>query len=336
MNNVSDTPRRAVMTGTGSYLPEKTLTNDDLSKMVDTSDEWIYPRTGIRVRHLAAKEESVSDMAAIAAKKALEAAHANPEEIDLLVLATITADSPLPATACIVQTKVGLTNATCFDISAACSGFIYALDIAKQFILAGSKKKVLVVGAEKMSAITDWSDRTTCILFGDGAGAVVLEAKDDADSTSGVLTSETGTDGSLAPLLFIESGGSSMPNTPETLAAGKQYLKTDSHTIFRHAVRNMANIAAKAIERAGLTPDQIDWIVPHQANMRIIQAVAKFLGAPMEKMVSTIENTGNTTAASIPIALDSAIRDGRIKPGQTVLFVAFGAGLTWGATVVRM
>ena len=336
MNNVSDTPRRAVMTGTGSYLPEKTLTNDDLSKMVDTSDEWIYPRTGIRVRHLAAKEESVSDMAAIAAKKALEAAHANPEEIDLLVLATITADSPLPATACIVQTTVGLTNATCFDISAACSGFIYALDIAKQFILAGSKKKVLVVGAEKMSAITDWSDRTTCILFGDGAGAVVLEAKDDADSTSGVLTSETGTDGSLAPLLFIESGGSSMPNTPETLAAGKQYLKMDGHTIFRHAVRNMANIAAKAIEKAGLTPDQIDWIVPHQANMRIIQAVAKFLGAPMEKMVSTIENTGNTTAASIPIALDSAIRDGRIKPGQTVLFVAFGAGLTWGATVVRM
>lgn len=336
MNSASDTPRRAVITGTGSYLPEKTLTNDDLSKMVDTSDAWIYPRTGIRVRHLAAKEESVSDMAAIAAKKALEAAHVSPEEIDLLVLATITADSPLPATSCIVQTKAGLTNATCFDISAACSGFIYALDVAKQFILTGSKKKVLVVGAEKMSAITDWTDRTTCILFGDGAGAVVLEAKDDADSNDGVLASETGTDGSLAPLLFIESGGSSMPNTPETLAAGKQYLKMDGHTIFRHAVRNMANIAAKAIEKAGLTPDQIDWIVPHQANMRIIQAVAKFLGAPMEKMVSTIENTGNTTAASIPIALDSAVRDGRIQKGQTVLFVAFGAGLTWGATVVRM
>lgn len=336
MNSASDTPRRAAITGTGSYLPEKTLTNDDLSKMVDTSDAWIYPRTGIRVRHLAAKEESVSDMAAIAAKKALEAAHVSPEEIDLLVLATITADSPLPATSCIVQTKAGLTNATCFDISAACSGFIYALDVAKQFILTGSKKKVLVVGAEKMSAITDWTDRTTCILFGDGAGAVVLEAKDDADSNDGVLASETGTDGSLAPLLFIESGGSSMPNTPETLAAGKQYLKMDGHTIFRHAVRNMANIAAKAIEKAGLTPDQIDWIVPHQANMRIIQAVAKFLGAPMEKMVSTIENTGNTTAASIPIALDSAVRDGRIQKGQTVLFVAFGAGLTWGATVVRM
>ena len=333
MNAESALPLRAVLTGTGSYLPEKTLTNDDLSKMVETSDEWIYPRTGIRSRRIAAEGESVSDMAAAAGRRALEAAGVQPEEIDLLIVATVTPDAPMPATACYVQPKLGVVNATCFDIAAACSGFIYALDLARQFVRTGAKKKVLVIGAEKMSSIIDWTDRTTCILFGDGAGAVVVEAR---ESESGILATETGSDGNLAPLLYIEAGGSNLPNTPETILEHRQFLKMEGHTIFKHAVRHMANISLKAIADAGLTPEQIDWIVPHQANLRIMQAVSKFLNAPQEKTVSTIEFTGNTTAASIPIALDIAVRDGRIKPGQTVLFVAFGAGLTWGATVLRM
>ena len=327
-------PFRAVVAGTGSYLPEKTLTNDDLSKMVDTSDEWIYPRTGIRSRHIAAAGENTSDMAAAAGRAALESAGVAPEDVELLVLATISADSPLPATACLVQTKLGLRNATCFDVAAACSGFIYALDVARQFVMAGTVRTALVVGAEKMSAITDWTDRTTCILFGDGAGAAVVRRAEDG-SANGILASATGTDGSLAPLLFIEAGGSAVPTTAETLAARKGFVRMDGHTIFKHAVRNMAAIAEKAVADAGLAPGDIDWIIPHQANIRIIQAVAKSMNAPMEKVVSTIETTGNTTAASIPVALDAAVRDGRVKPGQNLLFVAFGAGLTWGATVVR-
>lgn len=331
MNNA---PFRAVITGTGAFLPSGTLTNDDLSKMVDTSDEWIFPRTGIRSRHIAAAGENTSDMATEAGRKALAAAGVSPGEVELLVMATISPDTPLPASSCLVQTKLGLSGATCFDISAACSGFIYALDIARQFVMAGTVRTALVIGAEKMSAITDWTDRTTCILFGDGAGAAVVR-RADGDSACGILSCATGTDGTLAPLLHIEAGGSALPTSAETLAGRKGFVKMDGHTIFKHAVRNMAAIAEKAIADAGLTPADIDWIVPHQANQRIIQAVAKSLDAPMEKVVSTIEHTGNTTAASIPVALDEAVRDGRIKPGQTVLVVAFGAGLTWGASVIR-
>ena len=325
---------RAVLTGTGAYLPAKRLTNDDLSRMVDTSDEWIYPRTGIRSRRIAAEGENVSDMAAAAGRQALENAGARPEEIDLLVLATITPDTPLPASSCLVQTRLGLSNATCFDIAAACSGFIYALDVARQYVLSGAARKVLVVGAEKMSAITDWQDRTTCILFGDGAGAAVVEPASEG-SANGILASCTGTDGSLAPLLHIEAGGSAMPASAETLAARKGFVRMDGHTIFKYAVRNMASIAEKAVAAAGLRPGDIDWIVPHQANIRIISAVAKTMSAPPEKVVANIDTTGNTTAGSIPIALDEAVRDGRVKPGDNVLFVAFGAGLTWAASVVR-
>lgn len=325
---------RAVLTGTGAYLPAKRLTNDDLSRMVDTSDEWIYPRTGIRSRRIAAEGENVSDMAAAAGRQALGNAGARPEEIDLLVLATITPDTPLPASSCLVQTKLGLANATCFDIAAACSGFIYALDVARQYILSGAARKVLVVGAEKMSAITDWTDRTTCILFGDGAGAVVVE-RSEGGTQNGILSSATGTDGTLAPLLHIEAGGSAMPTTAETLAARKGFVRMDGHTIFKYAVRNMAGIADKAVTDAGLRHEDIDWLVPHQANMRIIQAVAKTMDLGMEKVVTNIENTGNTTAASIPLALHEAVSDGRIKDGDNVLFASFGAGLTWGATVVR-
>jgi len=325
---------RAAIAGTGSYLPSRILTNDDLSKMVDTSDEWIYPRTGIRSRHLAAEGENTSDMAAEAARRAMAAAGVAPEEVELLIVATITPDSPLPATACHVQTKAGLANATCFDVTAACSGFLYALDVARQFVMAGTVRTALVVGAEKMSAITDWTDRTTCILFGDGAGAAVVRRADEG-SPNGILSCATGTDGSLAPLLFVEAGGSALPTSAETLAARKGYVRMDGHTIFKHAVRNMASVALKAVADAGLSPADIDWIVPHQANIRIIQAVAKALDAPMEKVVTNIETTGNTTAASIPVALDAAVRDGRVKPGQNVLFAAFGAGLTWAASVVR-
>lgn len=327
-------PIRPVIAGTGSFLPEKTLTNDDLSKMVDTSDEWIYPRTGIRSRRIAGNDVRTSDMAAEAGRRALAAAGAEPGEIDLLVVATISGDSPLPATACLVQEKLGLANATAFDVLAACSGFLYALDVARQYVRSGAARKVLVVGAEKMSAITDWTDRTTCILFGDGAGAAVVQAAKPG-SDNGILASYTGTDGSLAPLLHIEAGGSAMPTSVETLAARKGFVRMDGHTIFKYAVRNMAGIAERAVREAGLEPGDIDWIVPHQANIRIIQAVAKSMNAPMEKVVANIERTGNTTAASIPLALDEAVRDGRVKPGDNVLFVAFGAGLTWAASVVR-
>lgn len=332
--NTPALPIRAAITGTGSYLPEHVLTNDDISKLVDTSDEWIFPRTGIHQRHIAAPGENTSDMAAAAGRKALENAGVKPEDIDLLIVATITPDHLLPSTACYVQTKLGLTNATAFDLVAACSGFIYTIDVGRQYILSGSAKKVLVIGAEKMSALTDWQDRGTCILFGDGAGAVVLEPAKDADT--GILASATGTDGSLSKLLFIEAGGSAVPTTERTLRERRGFIQMDGHTIFKFAVRNMVQIAEQAIEKAGLTTADIDWIVPHQANMRIIQTAAKNLGIPPEKTVNTIEDTGNTTAGSIPIALHQGVSDGRIKKGDIVLFAAFGAGLTWGATVVRM
>ena len=325
---------RAVVAGTGGYLPRKVLTNDDLSRMVDTSDEWIFPRTGIRSRRIAGEGENVSDMAAAASREAMERAGVRPEEIDLLVLATITPDTPLPAASCLVQDKLGLVNATCFDIVAACSGFIYALDVARQYVLSGAARKVLVCGAEKMSAITDWTDRTTCILFGDGAGAALVE-RSEGDTQNGILSTATGTDGSLAPLLHIPAGGSARPTSAETLAAREGFVRMDGHTIFKYAVRNMAGVAARAVADAGLKPSDIDWFVPHQANMRIIQAVARTMDVPMERVVTNIETTGNTTAASIPLALHEAVLDGRIKDGDNVLFGSFGAGLTWGAAVVR-
>ena len=325
---------RAVVTGTGGYLPKRALTNDDLSRMVDTSDAWIYPRTGIRSRRIAGEGENVSDMAVAAAREALGNAGVAPDQIDLLVLATITPDTPLPAASCLVQDKLGLANATCFDLAAACSGFLYALDVARQYVLSGAARRVLVVGSEKMSAITDWTDRTTCILFGDGAGAVVVE-RSEGGTQNGILSTATGTDGSLAPLLRIEAGGSALPASAETLAARRGFLKMDGHTIFKYAVRNMAGVAAKAVADAGLRPADIDWFVPHQANMRIIQAVAKTMEVPMDRVVTNIENTGNTTAASIPLALHDAVSDGRIQPGDNVLFGSFGAGLTWAAAVIR-
>lgn len=323
----------AIITGTGWYVPEKILTNDDLSKMVDTSDEWIRPRTGIAERHIAAADQPTSFLAAQAGKKALENAGVKPEEIDLLVVATISPDQLLPSTACLVQPQLGLVNATSFDIVAACSGFVYVLDVARQYILSGAAKKALVIGAEKMSSIIDWQDRSTCVLFGDGAGAVVLERLEEPNK--GILATNTHSDGSMASMLRIEVGGSKEPLTPENIGERRQFVKMEGNVTFQHAVRNMSEACLKALEDAGLQIADVNWVIPHQANQRIIDAVGKKIGVSPDKVITNIGKYGNTTAASIPLAMAEANEDGRIKEGDIVLIVAFGAGLTWGASVIR-
>lgn len=325
--------KTAVISGIGTWVPEKVLTNDDLSKIVDTNDEWITTRTGIRERHIAAPGESCSDMAAKAAGAALRSAGADPAEIDLLVIATITADHSTPSTACLVQPRLGLVNATCFDISAACSGFVYALDIARQYILTGAARKALVVGAEKMSAILDWQDRGTCVIFGDGAGAVVLEAGDGA--SRGIVSTAMGSDGSLANLIRVEAGGSALPASAETVQNRQHFIKMEGNQVFKSAVRGMAEISEKALALAGIASADLKAVVPHQANVRIISAIAEKLAIPMDKVVLNLDRYGNTTAASIPLALEEAVREGRIQDGDFILLVAFGAGLTWGATVIQ-
>ena len=325
--------KTAVISGIGTWVPEKVLTNDDLSKIVDTNDEWITTRTGIRERHIAAPGESCSDMAAKAAGAALRSAGADPAEIDLLVIATITADHSTPSTACLVQPRLGLVNATCFDISAACSGFVYALDIARQYILTGAARKALVVGAEKMSAILDWQDRGTCVIFGDGAGAVVLEAGDGA--SRGIVSTAMGSDGALANLIRVEAGGSTLPASAETVQNRQHFIKMEGNQIFKSAVRGMAEISEKALALAGIASADLKAVVPHQANVRIISAIAEKLAIPMDKVVLNLDRYGNTTAASIPLALEEAVREGRIQDGDFILLVAFGAGLTWGATVIQ-
>jgi 3-oxoacyl-[acyl-carrier-protein] synthase-3 len=327
------TNKTAVISGIGTWVPEKVLTNDDLSKIVDTNDEWITTRTGIRERHIAAPGESCSDMAAKAAGAALRSAGADPAEIDLLVIATITADHSTPSTACLVQPRLGLVNATCFDISAACSGFVYALDIARQYILTGAARKALVVGAEKMSAILDWQDRGTCVIFGDGAGAVVLEAGDGA--SRGIVSTAMGSDGALANLIRVEAGGSTLPASAETVQNRQHFIKMEGNQVFKSAVRGMAEISEKALALAGIASADLKAVVPHQANVRIISAIAEKLAIPMDKVVLNLDRYGNTTAASIPLALEEAVREGRIQDGDFILLVAFGAGLTWGATVIQ-
>ncbi len=322
-----------VVAGTGAYVPEKILTNDDLSKMVETNDEWIRTRTGIRERRIAAPGETSSVMAEKAGRAALERAGVDPSDIGLLVVATISPDQPLPSTACIMQPKLGVVNAMCFDIAAACSGFVYAFDIAAQYVSNGSCGKALVIGVEKMSSIIDWQDRSTCVLFGDGAGAVVLERS--SSSGGGVRSSITGADGSFAQMLRIEAGGCAEPVSPEVLERRGQFVKMEGNLVFKHAVRTMTDVAFKAIEEAGLKPSDISCVIPHQANLRIISAVGEKLGIPQERFVVNIDKYGNTTAASIPLALAEADAGGRIKSGDNVLMVAFGAGLTWGANVVR-
>ena len=318
--------------GTGSYLPERVLTNHDLEKMVDTTDEWIRTRTGIRERHIAADDEATSDMAAVAAKRALEDAGVSVKDIDTLITATITPDMVFPSTACLVQERIGATNAFCFDVGAACSGFLYGLEMAKGMILNGTSKNVLLIGAEKLSAFTDWEDRSTCVLFGDGAGAAVIQASSNG---RGIRHTVMGSDGGLGDLLKIPAGGSKTPASARTVDDRLHYMKMTGNEVFKHAVRCMSDAGQKVLVECGLTVDDVRWIIPHQANMRIIRAIGSRLGDVQEKLYVNLDRVGNMSAASVPVALDEAVVAGKVKPGDTLLFVVFGAGFTWGAMVVE-
>lgn len=323
-----------IIAGVGSYAPEKILTNDDLSKIVNTSDEWIRTRSGIRERHIAADNEATSDLAIRAARSALADANTKVDEIDLLIVATCTPDYPLPATACVVQHKLGVPpHATCFDIAAACTGFLYAMEIAYGQLLTGRYKCALVIGAEKLSTIVDWKDRATCVLFGDGAGAAVLKKIDQ--SGVGIIGSDLGADGEMLESLYTPAGGSRQPASALTVEARGHYLHMKGKEVFKTAVRVMETVAREMVEQHHLTFDQINLVIPHQANHRIIESLAGNLGVPLDRFYVNLDRYGNTSAASIPLALDEARRAGRIKPGDYTLLVAFGAGLTYGATLIR-
>lgn len=322
--------------GTGSYMPEKILTNNDLSTIVDTSDEWITTRTGIKERRIAADDQATSDLATEAARRAMESAGVRPEEIDLIVVATVTPDMPFPSTACFVQKNIGASNAVCFDISAACSGFLYALQIARNFLNAGTRSTALVIGAEKLSTLVNWTDRNTCVLFGDGAGAVVIRAVDSDTAAPGrVLSTVMGSDGNLVNLLRVPGGGSACPITAENIDSRLNTIHMEGKETFKHAVTRMCQASEKALEMAGLTKEDISLVIPHQANARIITAIADRLDLPHEKAFMNVDKYGNTSAATIPVALDEANRQGRLKPGDIVLLVAFGGGFTWASSVIR-
>jgi len=323
---------RPKITGTGSALPEKVLTNFDLERMVDTSNEWIVARTGIRERRIAAEGEFTSTFASAAALKALEAAGVAADEIDLIIVGTLSPDFPFPSTACIVQQTIKATNAFCFDISAACSGFIYALASAEKFILSGGAKKALVIGAEVLSRIVDWTDRNTCLLFGDGAGAVVLEA---VEGESGILSTHMHSDGNYWEILYQKGAGSRYPATQQNLDDRMVYLTMHGNEVFKYAVRAMGEVGLEALAANGLGPEDVTLFIPHQANQRIVDAVGKRLSLGADRVYVNLDRYGNTSAASIPIALDEAVRAGRLKEGDILLMDAFGGGLTWGASVVR-
>ena len=319
---------RSVITGTGSALPARRVSNAELAEMVDTSDEWIVERTGIRFRHLAGPDETTATLAADAAKAALAAAGVRAQDIDLIVLATATPDQTFPATATKVQAALGIDDCTAFDVAAVCSGFLYAVQVADSMIRASAHRKALVIGAETFSRILDWEDRTTCVLFGDGAGAIVLEAQESAEAGGrGILATRLHADGRHNELLYVDGG----PSTTGTV--GKVRMK--GREVFRHAVVNLATVMGESLAAAGLTADEVDWVVPHQANARILDATARKLGLPAEKVVMTVDHHANTSAASVPLALDAAVRDGRIVEGQIVVLEAMGGGFTWGASVVR-
>ncbi len=322
----------AIIAGTGSYLPEKILTNFELEELVDTSDEWIQTRTGIKERRIAENGVITSDMAAQAALRALEAAQVSAQDVGLIVLATVTPDMLFPATACIVQDKIGAGCAG-FDINAACSGFIYALSIAEQYVRTGAAKNVLVIGAETYSKIIDWTDRNTCVLFGDGAGAVVLQQTQNKGQ--GIISSKLNCNGSMFETICVPGGGARHPCSLESIEQGLHYMKMKGNETFKVAVRALTESALNILEKNGFTPQDIDLYIPHQANSRIIQAVAGAISLPPEKVYSTIAKYGNTSAASIPITLDEAVREGRVQPGNLVLLSAFGGGITWGSSLIR-
>lgn len=321
-----------MIAGTGAYLPERILTNAELETMVDTNDEWIVTRTGVRERRIARPDEATSDMSIPAAKQALEEAGVAAEDLDLIIVGTVTPDMIFPNTACLVQSGIGATKALCFDLSAACSGFLYSLETARGLLLSGLYETALVIGADKMSAVTDWEDRGTCILFGDGAGAVVLKK---TVTHRGIMATSSGADGSLGDLLVIPGGGSRCPASQESVAQHQHVVKMAGNNVFKHAVRCMTVAGRDALEKAGLTIEDVDWVIPHQANMRIVQAISDRVGIPMERFIVNLDRLGNTTAATVPLALDEGVRDGRIKRGDVLLTIVFGGGFTWGATVLE-
>ncbi|MGE4545888.1 MAG: beta-ketoacyl-ACP synthase III [Pedobacter sp.] len=324
--------KRTCITGTGSYLPEKVLTNADLEQLVDTTDEWIWTRTGIRERRIATDGEHTSDLATEAARRAMSMAGVAADEIDLIIVATVTGDFNWPATACLVQSNLQASRAFAFDISAACSGFLYGLSIANSYIQSGTAKKILLIGAEVFSRIVDWKDRGTCILFGDGAGAVVLEA---GEEDRGLLSCHLHTDGSCWPLLYQMGQGSRNPADSSTAEAGNPFVQMQGNEVFKVAVRSLCEAGEEALAANDLTASDVDLLIPHQANRRILEATAKRLGVPLEKVMVNVDRVGNTSAASIPIALDEAHRGGRIKTGDVVLLNAFGGGFTWGSALFR-
>lgn len=324
--------RTCAIAGVGSYVPERVLTNADLERTVSTTDEWITTRTGIKERRLAAPDEATSDLAANAALRAMANAQVTAEQIDLIIVATVTPDMPFPSTACLIQQKIGAMRAAAFDIEAACSGFIYALEIGQQFIMSRTYDTVLVIGADKLSSIIDWEDRNTCVLFGDGAGAAVLQ---NLPQSHGLLTAYMGADGSKGSVLCVPGGGSREPASTDSVANRRHFLRMDGKETYKHAVQAMLGAAQEVLKRCELDVTQINCIIPHQANRRIIDAVAERLGAQPGQVFVNLERYGNTSAASVAIALDEAVRQGRVKRGDLVLLMVFGAGFTWGAAVIE-
>jgi 3-oxoacyl-[acyl-carrier-protein] synthase-3 len=316
------------ITGTGGYLPEKVLSNADLEKMVDTSDEWITDRTGIKKRHIVVEGETTCDLAEKAARLAIEAADIDISTIDMIIVATTTPDRVFPSTACLLQERLGIHGCPAFDIQAVCTGFIYALSVADKFIKSGSNKRVLVVGAETMSRVTDWTDRSTCVLFGDGAGAVILEASEEA----GILSTHIHADGEYKELLTVHAGVS---QGYDKIVNGTAYMTMQGNEVFKMAVNTLGRIVDETLEHNKMEKSDVDWLVPHQANIRIINATARKLKMPMDKVIVTVDEHGNTSAASVPLALNVAVRDGRIQRGNTVLLEAFGGGFTWGSVLMK-
>jgi 3-oxoacyl-[acyl-carrier-protein] synthase-3 len=323
---------RGRIIATGSYLPEGVIANADLEKIVDTSDEWIIERTGIRERRIATGKQAASDLAFEAAVSALKRAHLKAKDLDLIIVATITADMPFPSTACVLQSRLGAKNAAAFDVNAACSGFIYGLHIANGLIKSGLHNRILLVGAETISKVIDWQDRSTCILFGDGAGAVIIEATKER---RGIFSTHIYSDGDLGDFIALPGGGSRYPCSQESIRKKLHFIKMRGNETFKVAVRTLEELAVKTLKENDLDPSRLSLLIPHQANIRIIQATAKRLGIPEEKVFVNIERYGNTSAASVPIALDEAVQSGRVKEGDFLLLEAFGGGLTWASSLIR-
>jgi len=331
VSNSTNSLRTVSIVGTGAYLPERVVTNDDLAKVVDTNDEWIYSRTGMRERRIAREDQATSDLATEAAKVALADAGISADEVDLLIVATLSPDMPFPSTACFVQDQIGAKNAYCYDLGAACSGSLYALETAKNQIACGAVETALIIGAEKMSSVIDWTDRNTCVLFGDGAGAMVLRA---TGAARGIMKGTFGSDGSLANLLWTPGGGTRNPLTAENIDQKSQYLKMEGRDVYKHAVKQMTQSTLDALEKNGLTADDIKYFVAHQANARIIDAIGTRLDV-QDRMFKNVEKYANTSAAALLIAVDEVAKSGDLTPGDLLLLVAFGGGFTWGANIVE-